>query len=78
MEQIYGRNTESYKDILLFFELVMNKIVFRNIKQAVKICILVIQNILVYFLKTKLFGGRRDRRMGARFALDFAEKSDEY
>lgn len=29
-------------------------------------------------LKTKLFGGRRDRRMGARFALDFAEKSDEY
>lgn len=27
----------------------MNKNVFRNIKQAVKICILVIQNILVYF-----------------------------
>lgn len=48
----------------------MNKNVFRNIKQAVKICILVIQNIFV-------FGGRRDRRMGARFALDFAEKSDE-
>lgn len=52
----------------------MNKNVFRNIKQAVKICILVIQNI---FVKTKLFRGRRDRRMGARFALDFAEKSDE-
>lgn len=78
MEQIYGRNTESYKDILLFFELVMNKIVFRNIKQAVKICILVIQNSFVYFLKTKPFEGGRDRRMGARFALDFAEKSDEY
>ena len=56
----------------------MNKNAFRKIKQAVKICIMVIQNILVYFLKTKLFGGRRDRRMGARFALDFAEKSDEY
>lgn len=56
----------------------MNKIVFRNIKQAVKICILVIQNSFVYFLKTKPFEGGRDRRMGARFALDFAEKSDEY
>lgn len=73
-----GKKYKSYKDIRLFFELVMNKNAFRNIKQAVKICILVIQNILVYFLKTKLFGGRRDRRMGARFALDFAEKSDEY
>lgn len=56
----------------------MNKNAFRNIKQAVNIGILVIQNILVYFLKTNLFGGRCDRRMGARFALDFAEKSDEY
>ena len=56
----------------------MNKNVFRNIKQAVNIGILVIQNNFVYFSKTKLRGSSRVRRIGARFALDFAEKSDEY
>ena len=67
------------KTYFLFFELVMNKIVFRNIKQAVKICILVIQNsFCLLFLKTKPFEAVAIGGWGARFALDFAEKSDEY